>query len=230
MKLSYDFHIHSCLSPCGDNDMTPNNIVNMASLLGLDMIAVSDHNSCKNLPAVLKVAESCGMLAVPAMEACTSEEVHMLCFFESLEAAMAFDEAVYPCLPAIPNRPDIFGDQLILNERDEIVGREPLLLINALTIGIAELCSLAASFGGIALPAHVNKPANSIIANLGSIPGEYRFSCIECNPPDDSIPFWGRRITDSDAHYLEQIHEPVNCLELPERTARAVLAYLKGTG
>lgn len=228
MKYSYDLHIHSCLSPCGDNDMTPNNIVNMAMLLGLDILAVSDHNSCKNLPAIAKLAEQNGLLLIPAMEACTSEEVHMLCLFASLEDALAFDEAIYPYLPAIENRPDIFGDQLILDEEDAIIGREPKLLINALTIGIPALCQLADQHGGIALPAHVNKSANSILANLGFLPPEYGFTAIECNPPDDSIPFAGRRITDSDAHYLEDIHEPEYFLELPEKSAPALIAYLKG--
>lgn len=230
MKLSYDFHIHSCLSPCGDNDMTPNNIVNMAALLGLDMIAVSDHNSCKNLPAVFEAAKAAdGLLVVPAMEACTNEEVHMLCLFRTLDDALAFDREIYPFLPEFPNDPAVFGDQLILNGQDEMIGREPKLLINALSIGIEALCRIAASHGGIALPAHANKPANSIIANLGFIPEEYHFSAIELNPPDESVPFAGRRITDSDAHYLEHIHEPVNELELPEKSACAVVDWLLGT-
>ena len=132
MKISYDLHIHSCLSPCGSEDMTPNNIVNMACLLGLDVIAVSDHNSCKNLPAVCKLAQMRGLTVVPAMEACTAEEVHVLCLFETLSGAMAFGERIYESLPPILNQPEIYGEQLILDEKDNIVGKEPKLLINAL--------------------------------------------------------------------------------------------------
>jgi PHP family Zn ribbon phosphoesterase len=228
MKLSYDLHMHSCLSPCGDGDMTPNNIVNMALLLGLDAIALSDHNSCKNLPAVSRLAEESGLLVLPAMEACTSEEVHVLCYFPTLESALAFDEELYTALPDFPNQPDIFGEQLILNERDEIIGSEPKLLINALTWDIEKLIHKTGQYGGIALPAHVNKRANSILANLGFIPEEYGFACIEVNPPDETVDFSGRRISDSDAHYLEQIHEPEFFLDLPEKSIAAFLDYFQG--
>ncbi|MDI9489318.1 MAG: PHP domain-containing protein, partial [Bacillota bacterium] len=94
LKLSYDLHIHSCLSPCSDEDMTPANIVNMAKLLGLDVIAVTDHNSCRNCPAVYNYAQKNNILVIPGMELCTMEEVHVLCFFEELENAMAFDKYV----------------------------------------------------------------------------------------------------------------------------------------
>lgn len=228
MKISYDLHLHSCLSPCGDNDMTPNNIVNMALLLGLDAIALSDHNSARNLPAVCKLAEGSGLIVVPAIEACTSEEVHMLCLFPELPAALAFGEAIYPFLPDIDNQVEIFGDQLVMDENDEVVDTEPKLLINALSLSIERLVGLAAEHKGVAIPAHVNKNANSILANLGFIPPEYHFPCIEVNPPDPSIPFEGRRITDSDAHYLEHIHEPVNFIDVAERSARGVVEYVMG--
>ena len=90
--LYYDLHIHSCLSPCGSEDMTPYNIAAMAALKGLDVIAVTDHNSCKNCPAVLAAAKEYGVLALPGMELTTSEEVHAVCLFETLDAAMAFDD------------------------------------------------------------------------------------------------------------------------------------------
>ena len=105
MKVRYDLHIHSCLSPCGDRDMTPNNIVNMALLAGLDMIALTDHNSCKNCPAFLRVAEQAGLVALPGMELCTAEECHVVCLFPTLDAAMAFDAMVETTLPPEENRP-----------------------------------------------------------------------------------------------------------------------------
>lgn len=228
MKLSYDLHLHSCLSPCGDNDMTPNNIVNMASLLGLDAIALSDHNSARNLSSVCALGERAGIIVVPAIEVCTSEEVHMLCFFPTLRSANSFGDEIYAFLPAIDNRPEIFGDQLVMDENDKVIAQEPKLLINALTIGIDRLIPLTTSYNGVAIPAHVNKNANSIIASLGSIPQEYGFPCIEVNPPDPSIRFDGRRITDSDAHYLEHIHEPHNSIEVSERSVKGILDYIKG--
>ena len=107
--LSYDLHIHSCLSPCGDDDMTPANIVGMAMIKGLDLIAVTDHNSCKNCPAVLTMAEAYGLTALPGMELTTSEEVHVVCLFADLKDALAFDEYVYSHLMAVPNNEKIFG-------------------------------------------------------------------------------------------------------------------------
>ena len=92
---TYDLHIHSCLSPCGDNEMTPNNLVGMAAVMGLDIIAITDHNTCKNAPAVLKAAEEAGILAIPGMELCTAEEAHVVCLFETLEGAMDFDSYIY---------------------------------------------------------------------------------------------------------------------------------------
>ena len=111
MKLYYDLHIHSALSPCGDMDMTPNNIVNMSIIKGLDIIAVSDHNSVGNVRSCLKVAERSDLVVVPAMEVETSEEVHVLCLFPDIESAEKMAEQVYAALGDIKNRPEIFGDQ-----------------------------------------------------------------------------------------------------------------------
>lgn len=227
MKLSYDLHIHSCLSPCGDNDMTPNNIVNMAGLLGLDVIAVSDHNSAKNLPAVFAVASSCGQTVVPAIEICTSEEVHMLCLLPTLEAALSLDNMIYPFLPDFQNDTAAFGDQLILNENDEQIGYEKKLLINALNLSIDRLLPIVQGLGGIAIPAHVDKAANSILASLGMIPTEYGFTCIEIKNPDNKIEFIGNRITNSDAHQLDLIHEPNFYIEVEENSAHGVINSLK---
>ena len=124
-KVTYDLHTHSALSPCGDNDMTVNNMVNMAVLNGIRYLAVTDHNSCKNCPAAMKVAEALPITVIPGMELCTSEEVHVVCLFPTLESAMDFDKVVHDALPPIQNRPEIFGEQRVLNELDEPVGAEP---------------------------------------------------------------------------------------------------------
>ncbi len=233
MNYSYDLHIHSCLSPCGDMDMTPNNIVNMASLLGLDLIAVSDHNSALNLPAVFSVAEKTGLTVVPAIEANSAEEVHVLCLFEKLEDALACSDEFYDHLPPILNRPDIFGEQVIMDESDQPTGIVEKLLINALDLGLDSLLTVVKKYQGLAIPAHVDKSAYSILANLGYIPPEYGFSCVEVKNPEADVAFDGHKITDSDAHYLQDIAEPVRFLELPEKSAKAVLEklrQLKGQG
>lgn len=227
MKVSYDLHIHSCLSPCGDNEMTPNNIINMAMLLGLDIIAVSDHNSAKNLPAVFEVAAQAGMTVVPAMELCSAEEVHLLTLFPTLEQALECDSLLYKFLPSVENKPEFFGEQLILNADDEQVGKESLLLINALTLSIDKLLPMVRALDGFVIPAHIDKNANSIIANLGFIPPEYEFHCAEIKNPESRVDFSGKRITNSDAHVLEKIHEPLYTLDISEKTPLGVIKALQ---
>ena len=166
-KVVYDLHTHSALSPCGDNDMTVNNMLHMAVLNGIQVMAITDHNSCKNCPAAMEVAKGLPIDLIPGMELCTSEEVHIICLFPALESAMAFDDYVHDHLPPVKNRPEIFGEQRILNAADEIVGYEPYLLINATTISIEETVPLVRRFGGICYPAHIDKSSTSVFSNLG---------------------------------------------------------------
>lgn len=228
MELFYDLHMHSCLSPCGDNDMTPNNIVRLAKLNGLDVIAVSDHNSAANLPAVFWVAEEEDLLVIPAIEVCTSEEIHVLTLYHDLELCMAFSERLYQLQPNIPNRPDIFGEQRILNEDDLQIGSLDKLLINASTWSLDELLAALPEYGGVAIPAHVDKDTTSILSVLGYIPPEYGFPCIEVKDPakNNEIAFAGNRLSNSDAHYLEDIAQPVHKLIVEEKSPAGVISAL----
>ena len=235
MKLSYDLHIHSCLSPCGDNDMIPSNIVGMAMLKQLDVIAVTDHCSCLNCPAVAKLAAAYGITALFGMELTTEEEVHVLCLFDELEKAMDFGSYVRTQYLDVMNVPEIFGEQLIMDEDDNIIGKEETLLINATQIGFEQVFGLTEKYGGVMIPAHVEKKANSLLANLGAVPEDSRFTCFEMKhigyreQISEEHPYFKkcRMITNSDAHYLEHINEPVNFLEADENTAAAVLRALK---
>lgn len=235
MKLSYDLHIHSCLSPCGDNDMLPSNIVGMAMLKQLDVIAVTDHCSCLNCPAVAKLAAAYGITALFGMELTTEEEVHVLCLFDELEKAMDFGSYVRTQYLDIMNVPEIFGEQLIVDEDDNVIGKEDTLLINATQIGFEQVFGLTEKYGGVMIPAHVEKKANSLLANLGAVPEDSRFTCFEMKhigyreQISEQHPYFRncRMITNSDAHYLEHINEPVNFLEADENTAAAVLKALK---
>lgn len=218
--------------------MTPGNIVGMAAIKGLDVIALTDHNSCKNCPAFLKIAEQFGIMAIPGMEINTSEEVHAVCLFPTLEQAMAFDSYVYERLMKFPNKEEVFGKQQIYNEEDEWVGTEPLLLINSVDISFDGLWELVDSYGGVMFPAHIEKGANSLIANLGFVPPDSKFRTAELkdlkklhevrkgNPYLDGC----RIISDSDAHYLEDIHEPRLTVPVREKSVEAVIRYLKGEG
>ena len=226
MRLYYDLHIHSLLSPCGDNDMTPNNIVNMAKLNELDIIAITDHNSCRNCSAAIKVGEEVGITVVPGMELTTSEDIHVVCLFPDLESADKFDNYVYDRLMKIPNQADIFGHQYVMNENDEIIDEVDMLLINSCNISIMNVKEIVKSFGGVAIPAHVNRDSYSIIAVLGEIVPECNFDFIEVsrsgNPENYNYP----SIQNSDAHYLENISENERFIELEKNTARCLIEYL----
>jgi PHP family Zn ribbon phosphoesterase len=234
VKLSYDLHIHSCLSPCGDEDMTPANIVGMAALKGLDIIAVTDHNSCKNCPAVIKLAGKQNMTAIAGMELCTIEEVHVLCLFADLSDAMHFDDYVYSKLLKIPNNENIFGKQEIYNEEDCLMGTEPYLLINAADVPFDHLESLMQEYHGIYIPAHMDKSSNSLLFNLGFIPPDAGFHCAEIKDRNKleelrkNNPYLNKCniITDSDAHSLGFINEPVNFLHARSRDRKDILEAL----
>ncbi len=235
-RYAYDLHLHSCLSPCGDNDMTPNNLVNMAALLGCDIIALTDHNTCRNTPAAVKVGEAVGVVVVPGMELTTAEEAHVVCLFETVEGALAFDDYVQAHRMTVPNRPEIFGDQIIMNEDDEPIGNIEGLLIPATEISVDEVRALAESFGGTAFPAHVDHDSYSVIAALGMLPPEAGFTAAEISFGGD--PAEQRRLhpeleglsilRSSDAHYLHLMQEDHAHVELPECSAKALIAALRG--
>ncbi len=216
IPLCYDLHIHSCLSPCGDDDMTPANLVGMAAVKGLDVIALTDHNSCRNCPAAMYHGERYGVTVIPGMELTTQEEVHMICLFPSLKDALAFDALVYKKLLPVPNREDIFGKQQVVNEHDEVTSVVENLLINATSIAFDDVFPLAESCRGIAYPAHVDKASTSLISNLGFVPPESTFTCAEFHNFKNlrrirqEHPYFENCniICCSDAHYLTDIHEP----------------------
>lgn len=234
IPLFYDLHIHSCLSPCGDDDMTPANIAGMAAVKGLDVIALTDHNSCRNCPAAMYHGERYGVTVIPGMELTTREEVHVICLFPALSDALAFDAFVYRKLMPVPNREDIFGRQQIMDQEDRVVGTVENLLINATSISFDDVFPLAASYGGIAYPAHVDKSSNSLLSNLGFVPPGSSFSCAEfhdfknLHQIQKEHPYFKgcRAICCSDAHYLEDILEPEYQILARSRAAEDVLASL----
>ena len=149
MKCYYDFHIHSCLSPCADMDMTPHSIAGMSYINGLNAIAVADHNTARNVRAVSKAAEEYAICVVPGIEAESAENIHLLCLFPTIEAAEEMGTFLESHLPPIKNRPDIFGEQWIMNEVDEKTGEIDVLLINATDLPIEEIKARAELLGGV---------------------------------------------------------------------------------
>lgn len=234
MRYYYDMHIHTALSPCGDADMTPNNVVGMAQLCGLDILAVTDHNTCGNCAAVLEVGQAAGLTVLPGMELCTAEEIHVVCLFPAVSAAQAFEQEVVRRRPDIANRPDIFGEQQRLNAQDELVGTEPVLLLTSTGLSLEQVLPLARTHGGTAFPAHIDRDSYSVPAALGDIPPG--FPAVEITaagdvaamraayPAIEGLPL----LCSSDAHYLHQLTDAAAWLELPDAAPATVIAALDG--
>lgn len=239
-KYYYDLHIHSCLSPCGDDDSTPNSIAGMGELNGLDIMALTDHNTCKNCPAFFEAALSHGILPVAGMELTTAEEIHMVCLFPSLTKAMEFDNFIESRRMQIVNRTDIFGNQIICDAYDNVIGEEKFLLSNATDISLDEAPKLIQEYGGICFPAHIDREANGIISVLGVFPKTPFFTCAEFHDQGKISEYheaYGldekRLIINSDAHFLWDIKERSDFLlmeEIPERNENAgewLIKYLR---
>lgn len=229
-RYYYDLHIHSCLSPCGDNDSTPNNIVGMGVLAGLQIMALTDHNTCSNCPAFFAAAKKQGIIPVAGMELTTAEDIHMVCLFPTLEAAMDFDAEIQTRRIRIPNRTDIFGDQWVMDENDEVIDVEPDLLSNATTVSVDEAPLLADKYGGVCYPAHVDRQANGIIATLGFLPPDTPYPTVELHDGSKEaeyrqthIPDTTRVVVGSDAHVLWDIRDKDAWLEIPDEPYSSAL-------
>lgn len=235
-KLYYDLHLHSCLSPCGDKEMTPYNLVNLAKLLGYDIIALTDHNSCGNCASAIKIGQDIGITVVPGMEICTREEIHCICLFSSLNSAEAFSAYVKGTLPKIKNKERIFGEQLIVDCEDNVIGHEELLLTLASSVSVDDLPSLTNKYSGVCFPAHIDRNSYSIISSLGDFPSGLKVKSFELTPEADGGYYFKkypatknkRILRNSDAHYLENMREPEFYLELEENSAQALIELLKG--
>ena len=177
-----DLHIHTVLSPCGDLLMGPINIVKQAQKKGLDIIAITDHNSAENVEAVIKAAEGTGITIIAGMEVATSEEAHMICLFSWLDDVFSLQKIVYENLPAEENVDEIFGEQLIVNEKHEVVEHNSRLLISATKIKAKDLIQLVIERNGIIYPAHVDNKAYSLIRQLGFIPADLNLPALEISP------------------------------------------------
>lgn len=241
MRYTYDLHNHSCLSPCADNDNTPNNIAGMAYLSGIKIVALTDHNSAKNCPAFYEAAERYGIVPIAGMELTTSEDIHLVCLFENIDSALNFDRYLQERRVLFKNRADIFGEQLIMNGKDEVIGEDEHLLSNATTISLDEAPELIKSYGGVCYPAHIDRDANGIIAILGTVPPTPDFNAYEMRDGNRISEYKEKYglsdkliIVSSDSHYLTDINETNNFFELetdgdsPDEIRRALFKLLNG--
>lgn len=225
-QYAYDLHIHSCLSPCGDSLMTPPNIANMAYIKGLDIIAITDHNSTRNAGALIRASKGLPLTVIPGVEVTTAEEIHVICLFPDLESAERAGEELEKHLPPIQNRPEYFGEQLIVDENETVTGSLPLLLPNALNISIDSLPKLIDSYGGFCYPAHIDKQSNSVLSVFGYLPDTPEFSALEVHNPEQFFKDTANEcyreahfiVTSSDAHQLADISEREYFVDLEEPT------------
>lgn len=238
----YDLHVHSCLSPCGDDDMTPANIAGMATVNGLNIVALTDHNTSKNCPAFFKHAKKYGIVPVAGMELTSAEDIHVICLFPTLEGAMEFDMFVDARRVKIPNRKEIFGNQFVMDENDEVVSEEPDLLINATTIDLETAYAEVTKRGGACYPAHVDRESGGMIAVLGDLPETPRYAAYELNDKasrDEYLTRYEklrdkRYIVSSDAHYLWKISQAECAIELDDepyssqKVRDSLIKYLRG--
>lgn len=220
-KYYYDLHIHSCLSPCADNESTPSSLAGMAAVIGLDIVALTDHNSARNCPAFFEAASDYGIIPVAGMELTTSEDVHMICLFPTLQCALSFNDYVDEHIMKVKNRPDIFGEQLICNKLDETVERLDYLLSVATDISVEELPSLVSQYDGICYPAHIDRESNGIIAILGSLPDFPVFNTVEMKDSEKLCEYTARFglegkniVFNSDSHILGVMNDKERYIEL----------------
>jgi len=215
-------------------DMTPNNLVNMAKLLGLDVIALTDHNTSLNCEAAMAVGRETGLVVIPGMELTTSEDIHAVCLFPTLEKALAWNGYVDNHRIKIRNRADIYGRQVIMNESDEEMGELEHLLLPATEISIMNAYRKVKEFGGICYPAHIDRDSLSILSVLGEIDESCGFktaeladkSKLEALRTQHPILNTLNIVTNSDAHYLENMRDAANYLELDSLSPESVIEFL----
>ncbi|HCX99798.1 MAG TPA: histidinol-phosphatase [Bacteroidales bacterium] len=231
-----DLHIHTVLSPCGDLDMSPRNIVETAKARNIDIIAITDHNSTLHGPVIRKLAEPLGISVIYGAEVTTREEAHCLCLFDTDEQREKFQEYINLNLPNFPNDSQRFGYQVVVNEDDEILYEIEPLLINGLSVGINDIEKTVHGLGGLFIPAHVDRPRYSLISQLGFVPPDLNYDALEIFGKTNPANFLSANsylknpvlIKNSDAHFLDQLGETFTTYRMAEPTFNELVKALKG--
>ena len=234
-EFKADLHIHTCLSPCGDWEMTPRRIIQQSVAAGLGLIAICDHNTCENAAMAMQEGRRRGLAVLPGMEVCSREEVHLLALFGDMEHVRDLQSIVYAHLTG-ENRPDVFGYQIIADETDHVLGENPRLLIGATGLSLEQIVSHTHARRGLALCSHVDRPANSILSQLGLIPPDLEVDGVEVSPRTplatarQVLPAIGLRpcVTSSDAHALADIGRAHTVLRMAAPTLEELALALRG--
>ena len=231
-----DLHIHTTLSPCGDLEMHPVNIVSQAAKKGLDIIGITDHNSTRHCPLISKLAAEKDIFVLMGAEVTTKEEVHCLAFFENTDALNIFQEFLDNSLPEILNVPELFGYQVQVDEHEMIIFEEPKLLVNAINKSIEEVGAFVHALNGLFIPAHIDRKKNSIYSQLGLLPDDLKADALEVSRHSSPGHFAALHpeinrfalITSSDAHYPDNIGMTATGFILGEPSFSEVRMALRG--
>ncbi|NBG88964.1 PHP domain-containing protein [Isachenkonia alkalipeptolytica] len=235
MNKFWDFHIHSGLSPCATEEMTPNNILNMAIIKELDGIAITDHNSVGNLASFYHLAKTKDIEFLPGVEITTREEIHVLIFFENLDPLSHIEKVLKEKLPDVKNHKEIFGSQVLFDKQDKVIGEEERLLTNATQLSLKDTMNLAKEIDGILIPAHVDRKSFSVLSNLGFIPPEFDGRFLEVSRGIkkkelyQEFPFVKNYeiLQNSDAHQLTDILEKKEANEFHLRKKESIMQALQ---
>ena len=237
MIYKADLHIHSVLSPCGSLEMSPKAIVEEALAKGLNLITISDHNATGNLVALKNLAKKNGINIFYGMELQTISETHLLIIFDTLEKALEMGDEIYPLLPDVKNNPDFFGDQVVVDENDNIIKMEEKLLLQSVQIDLESAIKVVHRLDGLVFAAHIDRDNYSIISQLGFIPDGAELDGIEISKNityTDASKLYADYfaiypvITNSDAHFLKDIGVVFNKIEMKEPSLKEFKMALKG--
>jgi hypothetical protein len=232
-----DLHIHSVLSPCGDLDMSPGNIVEEASRKGLDIIGITDHNTTRHTALVKNLAERKGIFVMTGAEITTKEEVHCLVFFENSETLSQLQDFLDENLPDIQNVPEIFGHQVEVDENENIIYVEEKMLTNAISQSINELEIFVHSHNGLFIPAHIDRKKNSIYSQLGFLPENLKADALEISRATSAEKFADMHpeikkfplTRSSDAHMIDDIGKATTGFMIRSAEFNEIRMALKGT-
>jgi predicted metal-dependent phosphoesterase TrpH len=235
-KIKADLHIHSCLSPCSDWDMSPRKIVEKSRERQLDLIAICDHNTAENAAATSREGRRQGIAVLPGMEICSREEVHLVTLFKKIDDALEMQEFIYAHLPG-KNEPEVFGHQVVADEHDQVLGENTRLLIGATQLSLHDIVDKAHHLSGICISSHVDRPSYSLISQLGFIPEDLHLDAVEVSyrvPLDKALDkVSGIQdypcVTASDAHFLEDIGKVWTAFMLAAPTLEEIQMALAGT-
>ncbi|MHC4713304.1 MAG: PHP domain-containing protein [Planctomycetota bacterium] len=228
--LHADLHVHTCLSPCAEREMSPRAVVTYAREKGLDLIAICDHNSAENVEAAGRAGEQVGLAVVPGMEITSREEVHVLGLFEQDTLLYRMQQVVYDNLPG-ENDPDTFGEQLVMDDCERVVGRNHRLLIGATQLTLQEVVRAIHEFEGLAIAAHVDRPSFSVLSQLGFIPDGLGLDGVEvCSNETPAACEGMPAIFSSDGHRPEEIGARHTRFQMERPTAGEIRMALKGLG